>query len=1008
MSSVDEILKGLNPQQKEAVTHGEGPLLVVAGAGTGKTRVITHRIAYLIAEKMAKPGEILALTFTEKAAAEMEERVDRLVPYGYVDTWISTFHAFGDHVLREYGLELGIPSDFKVLSRPEQAVFFQENLFRFPLDEFRPLSDPTRYIHAILTLISRAKDEDVTPEEYLNFAQESLSNASTDEERRDAQREMEIARTYQTYEELKTKAGFVDFGDQVVLLLRLLRTHPHIRGKLQEEFRYILIDEFQDTNYSQFQWVNQLGSRNKNIVVVGDDDQSIYKFRGAAISNILGFKETYPDAREIVLTQNYRSTRSILDSAYSLITMNNPDRLEAKHGFDKRLTPHLERDGSPPRHSHYETPSSEADGVVNEIDKRYKTGKYRYRDFAILVRANNDAKPFIQTLNLRRIPWNFSGNQGLYQREEIRILLSFLRALTDLFDIPSLFYLAASELYRVDPYDLTLALNLAEKKNKTLHEFFSEIRSGEDPEVQIRISEEGKAKITRLLEDLEKYREIARERTTGEVLYQFLMGSGFLGQLTNTPSREKEERIKNIGKFFEIVTKTSTILPYDRAHLFTKHLNHLIEGGESPPVAEADPEEDGVQLLTFHKAKGLEFPNVFLVGLVDNRFPARHRREQIELSDALVREKEVLPSGDFHIQEERRLFYVGMTRAMDEVIFTSARDYGGNRPRKVSRFVLEALDLPKVEPPLLKGSPIEAIKRYDTPPSKEKEEETLREEGAPYSNHESRIANHEIRLTPYQVDDYTTCPLKYKYIHILRIPLAQHHAVVYGKAIHEAIREYNRRKVAKAPVTPEDLIQIFKNSWRSEGFLSREHEDERFRRGCETLTRFFEREEESTTGGPTFVEKSFHFRIKNPKSKIRDVKISGRWDRVDVHNGNVVIIDYKSSDVRQQDKATKKARDNLQLSIYALGYSTTQSQKPNSQAPIHVELYFLESGLIGEVEKKERDFERTEKIITEVAEGIGRRDFTARPNFQACSYCPFNQICPYTATGGSVEMESRE
>ncbi|MBE0479287.1 UvrD-helicase domain-containing protein, partial [Candidatus Aerophobetes bacterium] len=274
-----KILQGLHDEQREAVTYGQGPLLIVAGAGTGKTQVITRRIAYLVSAKMAKPEEILALTFTEKAALEMEERVDVLVPYGYTEFWISTFHAFGDRILREKALEIGLSSDFQVLSTPEQVIFFREHLFDFPLSYYRPLGNPTRYIQAILNLVSRAKDEDISPENYLDYVRclEKRAKENPEDEalQEIALKEKEIALSYEKYQELLATSGKIDFGDQINLTLKLFREHPSILKEYQRRFRYILIDEFQDTNYSQFQLVKLLAKEHRNITVVGDDDQCL-------------------------------------------------------------------------------------------------------------------------------------------------------------------------------------------------------------------------------------------------------------------------------------------------------------------------------------------------------------------------------------------------------------------------------------------------------------------------------------------------------------------------------------------------------------------------------------------------------------------------------------------------------------------------------------------------------------------------------------------------------------
>src|SRR5438445_249557 len=340
--TVDRVLDGLNDTQRAAVMHDAGPLLIIAGAGTGKTTVITRRIAWLIAQKKARPEEILALTFTDKAAAEMEERVDTLVPYGYADVEIATFHAF---------------------------------------------------------------------------------------------------------------------GDQIVHALRLLRSRPYVLAGLQRRFKHILVDEFQDTNWAQFEIVKLLGARHANVAAVGDDNQAIYRWRGAALSNFRGFLQHFPQATVVVLTENYRSHHRILDPAYRLI-LNNPDRLEEsdegrRYGVTKKLSAVRAPDGPEPRHLHYETATQEADEVARLVQERVAEGAWKYDDVAVLVRSNADADQFLRSLNLRGIPWTFSGNAGLYGRPEIRLLIAFLRAVAHPDDSVSVHYLASSDLYQVPIVDLT-------------------------------------------------------------------------------------------------------------------------------------------------------------------------------------------------------------------------------------------------------------------------------------------------------------------------------------------------------------------------------------------------------------------------------------------------------------------------------------------------------------------------------------------------------------------------
>jgi len=971
MSVSDKILEGLNQKQREAVTYGEGPVLIVAGAGTGKTQVITRRIAWLIAMKRAKPEEILALTFTEKAAAEMEERVDILVPYGYTGVWIGTFHAFGDSVLRENALLLGLVPDLQVLTRPQQIIFFREHLFEFPFSYYRPLGNPTRYIEAMVTLFSRAKDEDVIPEEYLAYAErlkkEAEEGPDDPELEEIATQQMEIARTYKKYQDLLAQHGKIDFGDQITLPLKLFRTHPAVLRQYQDRFRYILVDEFQDTNYTQFQLVKLLASRDQNITVVADDDQSIYKFRGAAISNILGFMDTYPEAKQTVLTENYRSTQVILDAAYCLIGYNNPDRLEFKNNIDKHLKAQV-REGPSIKHLHYDTLFSEAEAAANFIKKKVEKEGYDYRDFAILVRANRDADPFLRSLNMADIPWTFSGNEGLYTREEVRLLISFLRSVANFDDSVSLYYLAASEIYQLLARDLTLCMNYASRRNRSLYHIFS--RVSEILELDEEISPESKATISRIMKDLEKYAQLAIKGGTGEVLYSFIIDTGYLKRLTSLSSLTNEEKVKNIARFFDIIRSVSNVITYDRIPQFTSYLDLLIEAGDNPAVAEADTEADAVNVLTIHKAKGLEFPVVIMVSLVSQRFPCHYRRESIFLPDPLI--KDILPSGDFHLQEERRLFYVGMTRAKKELYFTSAKDYGGKRPRRVSQFVLEALDLFKTEVKAQKSSALEVIERSAPKP------------GIQHELSEAIAETEILTVSYFHIDDYLTCPLKYKYVHVLRVPILPHHAVVYGKALHDAVQEYYRRRLTGVKITEEEFLAVFENSWRSEGFLTRQHEEQRLDVGRRTLQSFYQMAQ-TEKHLPAYVEKEFSFLLKNNR-------VTGRWDRVDIQDGEVCIIDFKSSNIRKKEKADKRTRESLQLAIYALAY-----QKIYGKIPDRVELHFLESGLIGSAGLSEDDLNRTVKKIDKAAAGIRVRLYEAKPAYLACRYCAYEKVCPYTA-----------
>ncbi len=964
--AADPILEGLSDAQRQAVMHGEGPLLIIAGAGTGKTTVLTRRIAHLITSKRARPEEILALTFTEKAAVEMAERVDQLIPYGYAESWVGTFHAFGDRVLRDAALEVGLHPEFRVLARPEQVIFLRERLFALPLKRFRPLGDPTRHLDALLTLVSRAKDEDVSPERYQAWAADKAALATSDELRDEAAREQEIAAFYAAYQGMLAEAGLVDFGDQIYRALALLRARPAVLARLRERYRFILVDEFQDTNHAQLELVRLLaGDAQACITVVGDDDQAIYRWRGAAAGNLLAFRRLYPTATEVVLRDNHRSSEQILSAAGRLIAYNNPYRLEVMAGIDKRLVS-TRGSGPPVVHRRFDTVSAEADWVAGRIEGCLARG-HRPRDVAILVRSNGDADPFLRALNVKQIPHRFSGSRGLYAREEVRLLVAFLRALANPQDSVSLFYLAASQVYSFPPVELLRLSAYAKRKTRPLLDVMRELPGNED---LASVSAAAREAAGRLVGDLERAADDVPRLRAGEVLYRFLQWSGLLARLSQAASLEAEQKVRNIARFFERVRAYGEVAEHDRVPAFVEHLDLLREAGDDPAVAEADPDEDAVQVLTVHKAKGLEFGVVFLVTCAEGKFPVRRRAAPLELP--LELEQGATTGGDVAQQEERRLFYVAMTRAREELILTSAADYGTLRPRKVSLFAVEALDLPSPSPEARKSQAREALGRHQPP-------------AEPLPGVELPVAEDAVlRLSFGQIDDYSTCPLKYRYVHILRVPLLAHHRVIYGSAVHKAVQQYFQARLAGRELCADELIEAFQRAWVSEGFLSREHEERRLAAGAETLRRFCA-SEDARALSPTGVEQEFSFFVGRNR-------VSGRYDLIVERAGQVSIIDFKTGAVDSAKKARERVKESLQLDMYALAYLRTRERLPD-----WVELRFLESGLAAGKAPTRDEVEATERLIAEVALAIRAREFPATPSYRACSQCAFREICPHTA-----------
>lgn len=980
---MSKVLGGLNAAQKEAVTTTEGPLLIIAGAGTGKTTVITRRIAYLIEQKLAKPSEILALTFTEKSAGEMEERVDILVPYGYIDTWISTFHSFGNRVLQENAIDLGLSPDFKVLTHSTQILFFQQNLFAFELDYYRPLANPTKFIEAILSFISRCKDEDISPIGYKKYVRKLKKTTprklrlTKKEWISEIKRQEELAQVYDKYENLKAKAGLVDFGDQLTLTLKLFREKPAVLKKYQKQFKYILVDEFQDTNWTQNEIVKILSYPRVNVCVVADDDQSIYRFRGAAISNVLEFKKTFPKAKIVTLLENYRSSQPILDSAYRLIRHNDPDRLEVQQAINKKLKS-VRRNppaGGPPKEIYTETLSDEADQIAEKIAKlvKNKNSKLKYKDIAILIRANTHADPYQRSLNMKGIPSKFVGSRGLYNQEEVKLLISLLSAISNFDDSPNLYNLASSEIYKLPLQDAIKVMDFAKRKSRSLRYVFSNIEDIDE------VSYEGKEIIRKINDDLAKLIQLSRKENAGRVLYEFLKGSGYLSQLEQVGGVESQTKFQNIAKFFDKIREFSEIASLDSVRNFMDWLGTMREAGDDPATSEFDPDTEAVNIMSVHAAKGLEFGAVFLVNLVSGRFPSRQRSEVISIPDELV--KETLPSGDFHMQEERRLFYVGMTRAMDHLYFSWSHNIGGRRSQKVSPFVLEALDKPISSALVNRTSALEKIERH------------AKTEKSVLSSSPS-VDKKVIRLTQGSIDDYQTCAYKYRYVHVLRLPILRHHAVVYGSALHATVAAYYRARIQKKKLSLTKLLEIFEKTWISEGFLSIEHEQRRLVAGKKVIEDFWRREKNKKTL-PTFIEKEFRFGL-------RDVLVTGRYDRVDVGNppaGGVRIIDFKSTEGRSKEDVEKSAKNSTQLKVYALAY-----YKNYKVIPEFVGIYDLGTGIVGGYSPTKKMLEETGEEILEISQklrsNLKEDKFPAKPKYYgrvpACNYCAFNSICPFS------------
>jgi DNA helicase II / ATP-dependent DNA helicase PcrA len=977
---VAELLRGLDRQQREAVTHGEGPLMVLAGPGAGKTHVVTRRIAWLIATKRARPEQILALTFTERAADEMQARVDVLVPYGQAGTDVLTFHAFGDRLVRDHALELGLPGEPRVLGRTEAAILLGGAIDRLDLRHFRPLADPTRHVSALVELFGRAKDEGAAPADFMAMAADLEARAAasgpsalpTHESGALAERAAkvrELGGAYEAYQRLLVEAGSIDHGDQLALAVRLLHDHASVRVELRDRYRYLLVDEFQDTNPAQLDLLELIGSGTRNVTVVGDDDQAIYAFRGAAVENLLGFESRFPGARTIALRRNHRSRRPIVEAARRLIRHNDPHRLEARAGVDRSPVVTRRAKPRPVVARAFATVAEEADWIAAESRRRIEHGA-RPGQIAVLVRTNADAEPILRSLNMAGLPWTFSGVSGFHVRPVVRELMAFMRLIADPGSSTDCYAVATGEPYRLGGAGLSAILERSRRRRVPLWATFEELL--EQPGL-LRLEQGDRTVAGRFVTDVRMSIESSHTRSAGELLYDHLRRSGRLQRLVDVAGDGDVGTLDEVARFFSVVRAAGLLQQDDRLPILIGHLDALAAAAEMPGAAGID-EREAISVLTVHKAKGLEFRTVFVVGLADGRFPGRGRREPIELPIELRRSAAGVTEESLHA-EERRLCYVAMTRARDELVLTMAASPERGRQRRPSPFLAEALD--GAPPVPVAASPADQLEALEVRPAFRGVRASEPSDG--------QAGDRPLILSYSALESYLGCPARYRFRHQLRVPEPPHHALAVGSALHQAVAAFNLSRMKGRPLDEAGILAALDAHWSGEGFISRDHEEARYAAACGVVLDFRATDLAARSTPAAAVEARFSVTVEG-------VRLDGRYDRVDRSADGVVITDYKSSDVRDLARARQRARESLQLAIYALAHDATEGQLPAA-----VQLHFLESGIVGRVPIEDRRLDSARSKVRLVADGIQAGTFEPRPDVVTCRGCPFRRICPASA-----------
>ena len=669
------LLDALNEPQRQAVMATDGPLLILAGAGSGKTRVLTHRTAYLIEECGVNPYNIMAITFTNKAAGEMRERIDQMVGYGSESIWVCTFHSTCVRILRRYIDRLGFGTNFTIYDSDDQKTLMKDICKRLEIDT-------KMYKEKMfLSAISSAKDELIDPIEF-------ETRAAGDYVKR------KQAQVYREYQQALKQNNALDFDDLIMKTVELFKLDKEVLASYQDRFRYIMVDEYQDTNTAQFELIRLLALKYQNLCVVGDDDQSIYKFRGANIYNILNFEHHFPDATVIKLEQNYRSTQNILDAANAVIA-NNQGRKEKRLWTDNGA-------GDKITFEQLDTAAEEADFVARDIARRVRKGEYQYKDCAILYRTNAQSRLFEERFITANIPYKIFGGVNFYARKEVKDLLAYLKTIDNGQDD-----LAVRRIINIPKR----GIGAASINKVALYAQEQEISFYDALCVAEQVPGLGKAaaKIRPFVLFIQSMKAKAKLLSVADLLQEVIETTGYVRELEAEGTDEAEARIENID---ELISKAVDYAEGEEAPTLNGFLENVALVADIDSFGE---NSDYVVLMTLHSAKGLEFPNVYLAGLEDGLFPS-YMSITSDNSQA-------------EIEEERRLAYVGITRAKKNLTITSARVRmvrGQTQYGKVSRFVREIppeLLSGKIYEPKTKEEPIEqstfqkARKAFRTVPS---------------------------------------------------------------------------------------------------------------------------------------------------------------------------------------------------------------------------------------------------------------------------------------------------
>ena len=977
------MLDDLTPEQRAAVTHPGGPALVLAGAGAGKTRVLCHRLAWLV-EGGASPSEILALTFTREAAVELRARAEELIGRSHETLRVTTFHSYALELGRVHGVERGLLPATTVARTEDRMLMLLERLDELDLREHDLRGDRGRLVADLIDRIDKCRDQLVSAAQYRAWADERLAGAASGGAAHRARREVEIARVFEAHERWLAEDGREDFGLSIVSALELMRAHPDRLEAARTGARHMLVDEFQDTNHAQAELLYLVAGGADSLMVVGDDDQGIYRFRGASAKNVADFRRRFPEAAELRLEVNHRSTQTILDAATAVVAPI-PDRAA------KRLVARPEARGPLPRFWRAPDPDGQARAVAQEVVRMAEAG-VPLEEQAILMRAVRlEARPVTDALERAGVPHQVRGGFGLFERREVRSAVAWLRAAADPADAQAHLRVASDRRLSVPWTAAADAVSAAAAARRPVAGPLAEVA----PALAPLLDEAGRA---------------AAELPPADALRAIIDGCGLRTAALAAGGAEGAGRLAGLAALEHLAREIVEAEPAMDARGLATRLAGLAEIGFRGEGA-APAERTGVQVMTVHQAKGLEFDVVVVIGMTRAGFPGADRGG-VDIPDALL--PEVLPRGrDAHVAEARRLAYVAMTRARRHLVLTTVAAGAGGVSQVPSPFFEEAREAVAAEVEEVGEAPERALlaaiadrhaafeeaslaaaaavaaEGADAEELTAAAERTARElvdararalrppEPAAPVAAPARPARPGLELSPSAVEAYRTCPLRYRFAAVDRVPTPPSPARAVGVAAHAALEAHYRPGGTGGD--GEALVGRFAAALRREGVDRTAEGRQALARAREALPPYHERLVRSGTR-PVAVEREFTLTA-GPH------RVHGRVDRVDAHPaGGHQIVDYKTG--KPPAAGARGDDDDLVLRLYLLGAREAWGIEPRGATLVHV----LDGATRGVHPDAAADAEAVE-AVREAAEGISARRFEPRPSW-ACRTCDFALLCP--------------